>query len=137
MFTADRSEQRKYLAHAWGKHKSNQTLDPLELQLVKIIEKHPEYQNIINDLDTEYFPEQGRTNPFLHINLHLTLHDQISLNQPKGIKQIYSNLLKKYNDAHQVEHIMMEHIAEMIFNSQKYNKPMDLEYYLRSLKELN
>ena len=137
MFTADRSEQRKYLAHAWCIHNSNQTLDPLELQLVKIIEKHPEYQNIINDLETEYFPEQGRTNPFLHINLHLTLQDQISLNQPKGIKQIYNNLLKKYNDAHQVEHIMMEHIAEMIFNSQKYNKPMDLEYYLRSLKELN
>ena len=137
MFSADRSEQRKYLARAWDKHNSNQTLDPLELQLVKIIEKHPEYQNIINDLETEYFPEQGRTNPFLHINLHLTLQDQIILNQPKGIKQIYSSLLKKYNDAHKVEHIMMEHIAEMIFNSQKYNKPMDLEYYLRSLKELN
>ena len=65
MFTADRSEQRKYLAHAWGKHNSNQTLDPLELQLVKIIEKHPEYQNIINDLDTEYFPAISYT--------HLTL----------------------------------------------------------------
>ena len=26
--------------------------------------------------------------------------------------------------------------AEMIFNSQKYGKPMDLEHYLRSLKSL-
>ena len=66
----------------------------------------------------------------------MTLQDQLSLDQPKGIKKIYNNLLKKMKDDHQVEHIMMEQIAEMIFNSQKYNKPMDQEQYLRSLKEL-
>ena len=87
-------------------------------------------------MDTEYFPEQGKTNPFLHINLHLALQDQLGLDQPKGIKKIYSQLLKKIKDTHQVEHIMMEQIAEMIFNSQKYNKTMNLEYYLESLNEL-
>lgn len=136
MFTSNRSEQRKYLAEAWLKYNSNETLDPLELQLAKIIEKHPEYHENISNLDTEYFPEQGKTNPFLHINLHLSLQDQISLDQPHGIKNIYSDLINKYKDAHNVEHMMMEHIAEMIFNSQKYNKPMDLEHYLNSLKEL-
>ena len=136
MFTSNRSEQRKYLAKAWLKYNSNETLDPLELQLAKIIEKHPEYHENISNLDTEYFPEQGKTNPFLHINLHLSLQDQISLDQPNGIKNIYSDLIKKHKDAHHVEHMMMEHIAEMIFNSQKYNKPMDLEHYLNSLKEL-
>ena len=117
MFSSDRSTQRKFLAEAWGKYKANQFLEPLELQLAKIIERHPEYQAIINDLDTEYFPEQGKINPFLHINLHLSLQDQLSLDQPKGIKKIYNNLLKKMKDDHQVEHIMMEQIAEMIFNS--------------------
>ena len=90
----------------------------------------------LKNIDTEYFPEQGKTNPFLHINLHLSLQDQLSLDQPKGIKKIYNDLLKKVKDAHQVEHIMMDYIAEMIFNSQKYGKPMDLEHYLRSLKNL-
>ena len=136
MFTSDRSEQRKYLAEAWDKYNSNQPLEPLELQLAKIIESHPEYHKIIKDLETEYFPEQGKTNPYLHINLHLSLQDQINLDQPKGVKEIYTNLLNKYNDSHQVEHLMMEHLAEMIFNSQKYNKSMDLEHYLRSLQEL-
>jgi len=135
VFSSDRSTQRKFLAEAWRKYKTKQFLEPLELQLSKIIERHPEYQDIINDLDTEYFPEQGKINPFLHINLHLSLQDQLSLDQPKGIKKIYKDLLKKIKDTHQVEHIMMEQIAEMIFNSQKYNKPMDLEQYLRSLKE--
>ena len=136
MFSSDRSAQRKFLAKSWEKYKSNQLLEPLELQLAKIIEKHPEYQEIINNLDTEYFPEQGKINPFLHINLHLSLQDQLSLDQPKGIKKIYNSLVKKIKDTHRVEHIMMEQIAEMIFNSQKNNKPMDQEQYLRSLKEL-
>ena len=136
MFSSDRSAQRKFLAKSWEKFKANQLLEPLELQLAKIIEKHPEYQEIINNLDTEYFPEQGKINPFLHINLHLSLQDQLSLDQPKGIKEIYNSLVKKIKDTHRVEHIMMEQIAEMIFNSQKNNKPMDQEQYLRSLKEL-
>ena len=136
MFSSDRSAQRKFLAKSWEKYKANQLLEPLELQLAKIIEKHPEYQEIINNLDTEYFPEQGKINPFLHINLHLSLQDQLSLDKPKGIKKIYNSLVKKIKDTHRVEHIMMEQIAEMIFNSQKNNKPMDQEQYLRSLKEL-
>ena len=136
MFTTDRSQQRKFLAEAWKKYNSNHLLEPLEEQLAKIIEKHPEYQNIIKNIDTEYFPEQGETNPFLHINLHLSLQDQLSLDQPKGIKKIYNDLLIKVKETHQVEHIMMNHIAEMIFNSQKFGKPMDFENYLRSLKKL-
>ena len=136
MFSSDRSAQRKFLAKAWEKYKANQFLEPLELQLANIIAKHPEYQEIINNLDTEYFPEQGKINPFLHINLHLSLQDQLDLDQPKGVKEIYNSLLKKIKDTHQVEHIMMGHIAEMIFISQKNNKPMDQEQYLRSLKEL-
>ena len=135
MFSSDRSAQRKFLAKSWEKYKTNQLLEPLELQLANIIAKHPEYHEIINNLDTEYFPEQGKINPFLHINLHLSLQDQLDLDQAKGDKEIYNNLLKKIKDTHQVEHIMMEHIAEMIFISQK-NKPMDQEQYLRSLKEL-
>ena len=136
MLTTDRSKQRKFIAEAWEKYNSNHLLNPLEEQLVKIIENHPEYQDIIKNIDTEYFPEQGKTNPFLHINLHLSLQDQLSLDQPKGINKIYNDLLKKVKDAHQVEHIMMDQIAEMIFNSQKYEKPMDLEHYLRSLMSL-
>ena len=136
MFSSDRSAQRKFLAKSWEKYKTKQLLEPLELQLANIIAKHPEYQEIINNLDTEYYPEQGKINPFLHINLHLSLQDQLDLDQPKGVKEIYNSLLKKIKDTHQVEHIMMERIAEMIFMSQKNNKPMDQEQYLRSLKEL-
>ena len=136
MFTSDRSKQRQYLKQAWGKYIRHEQLEPLELQLAKIVEKHPEYQNIINNLDSDYFPEHGQTNPFLHINLHLTLQDQIKMDQPKGIKKIHTKLLVKVKDSHEVEHMMMEHIAEMIFNAQKNNSAFNLDGYIQALKEL-
>ena len=136
MFTSDRSKQRQYLKQAWEKYTSQEQLEPLELQLSKIVEQHPEYQNLIQNLDSEYFPEQGNTNPFLHINLHLTLQDQITMDQPKGIRDIHSQLIVKIKDAHEVEHMMMEHIAEMIFNAQKNNAAFDLDGYIQALKSL-
>ena len=136
MFTSDRSKQRQYLKQAWEKFTSQEQLEPLELQLSKIVEQHPEYQNLIKNLDSEYFPEQGNTNPYLHINLHLTLQDQITMDQPKGIRDIHSQLIVKIKDAHEVEHMMMEHIAEMIFNAQKNNAAFDLDGYIKALKSL-
>ena len=136
MFTSNRSKQRQYLNQAWEKYTRQEQLEPLELQLSKIVEQHPEYQNLIKNLDSEYFPEQGNTNPYLHINLHLTLQDQITIDQPKGIKEIHSQLLLKIKDAHKVEHMMMEHIAEMIFNAQKNNAAFDLDGYIQALKQL-
>jgi len=136
VFSQDRSKQREFLAKSWQKHISAQILEPLELQLALIVEKHPEYQALINDINLEYFPEQGRTNPFLHINLHLALQDQLALNQPIGINDIYKKLIVIHSDTHEVEHMMMECIAEMIFNSQKNNTTLDQDNYLINLKNL-
>jgi len=136
VFTSDRSKQRQYLKQAWEKYTRQDQLEPLELQLAKIVEKHPEYHDLIKNLDSEYFPEQGNTNPFLHINLHLTLQDQLTMDQPQGIRGIHNRLLVKIKDEHEVEHMMMEHIAEMIFNAQKNNTAFDLNGYIIALKKL-
>ena len=93
MFSQDRSKQREFLASSWQKHINGEILEPLELQLALIVQKHPEYHALINDINLEYFPEQGKTNPFLHINLHLALQDQLTLNQPTGINDIYKKLV--------------------------------------------
>ena len=114
MFSQDRKKQREFLAKSWQKYNSNKPLEPLEEQLVSIIQIHPEYHNLIDNIESEYFPEQGKVNPFLHINLHLALRDQLSINQPKCVKEVYQKLINKYKDPHEVEHLMMECIAEMI-----------------------
>ena len=136
MFSQDRKKQRQYLADSWQKYINNIPLQPLEKQLVSIIEIHPEYHDLIDNIDNEYFPEQGEINPFLHINLHLALRDQLSTNQPKGIKEVHQKLIKQHNDPHVVEHLMMECIAEMIYLSQKNNTAMDQESYLNCITSL-
>jgi len=136
VFSQDRKKQREYLADSWQKYIKNRPLELLEEQLVSIIEIHPEYHDLIGNIDSEYLPEQGKVNPFLHMNLHLALRDQLSINQPKGIKEAYQKLINKHKDAHVVEHLMMECIAEMIYKSQKNNTVMDHEKYLNCIKSL-
>ena len=136
MFSQDRKKQREFLAKSWQKYNKNKHLEPLEKQLVSIIEIHPEYHDLISNIDNEYFPEQGEVNPFLHINLHLALRDQLSINQPKGIKEAHEKLINQYKDSHEVEHLMMECIAEMIYISQKNNTVMDHENYLNCITDL-
>ena len=136
MFSQDRQKQRKFLANSWQKYTSNKPLEPLEKQLVSIIASHPEYQDLIGNIKSEYSPEQDEVNPFLHINLHLALRDQLTLNQPKGIKVVHQKLISNYKDSHKVEHLMMECIEEMIYISQKNNTTMDQERYLECITSL-
>ncbi len=136
MFSQDRKKQRKFLVKSWQKYTNNISLEPLEEQLVSIIEVHPEYHDLIANIDSEFFPEQDEVNPFLHINLHLALRDQLTINQPKGVKEIYQKLINRYKDHHVVEHLMMECIAETIYISQKKNTPMSQENYLNCITSL-
>jgi hypothetical protein len=99
-----------------------------------VIEIHPEYHSLIQNVESDYFPEQGEVNPFLHINLHLSLREQLSINQPHGIKEIYQKIINSTGDSHEAEHKMMDCIAEMIFSSQKNNLPMDHQAYIRCLE---
>lgn len=134
LYTKDRTRQRQFLANAWQKFLDKQALDPLEEQLTQVIEMHPEYHAFINDIESDYFPEQSEVNPFLHINLHLSLREQLSINQPTGIQKYYQKILCKVKDLHETEHKMMDCIAEMIFSSQKNNTPMNHQTYILCLK---
>jgi len=135
LYTQDRTQQRQFLANAWQKFLDKKVLDPLEDQLTQVIEMHPEYHKLINNVESEYFPEQGEVNPFLHINLHLSLREQLSINQPTGINEYYQKILNKAQDPHEAEHLMMDCIAQMIFSSQKNNTPMDHQAYIRCLEK--
>ena len=136
MFYQDRKKQREFLANSWQKYTRNKPLEPLEQQLVSVIEVHPEYHDLIGNIESEYFTDQGGVNPFLHINLHLALRDQLSINQPKGVKEAHQKLIDQYKDSHVVEHLMMECIAEMIYTSQKNNTNMNQDSYLNCITSM-
>jgi len=136
LYSQNRSEQRAFLSNAWVKFQDNEDLDPMEFQLVEIIKLHPEYHHLIQTTDGEYFPEDGQVNPFLHINLHLALREQLSINQPIEVRLAYDSLLKKIKDPHEVEHTLIDCIAEMIFSAQKNNSSFDYKNYKKCLNNI-
>ena len=140
MFNLDRDQSRQMFFKAWEKHRNQQVLEPLELQIVDIILMHPEYHSFLDNPDSnqdkDFFPEMGDTNPFLHMGLHIAIKEQVSINQPVGIKDQYQQLLNKHQDPHAVEHLMIDCLAQAIWEAQKKNTLPDNEAYLDCLKAL-
>ena len=79
IFGQDRHELRRMYADAWQKRVEGLPLSPLEAQIAAVVEQHPEYEAAITgeDLDRDYTPEGGLTNPFLHMGLHLGIREQV------------------------------------------------------------
>jgi len=140
LFGQDRDQLRNYYCSAWRTRLEGAELDPLQAQIVVVIEQHPEYQPLLEDteqaLGKDYLPELGETNPFLHMGMHLGLREQIDTDRPAGIKRLYRSLLEQYRDAHDLEHKMMECLAEMFWQTQKTGAPPDEVHYLDCLKSL-
>lgn len=138
MFGQDRTELRKMFFTSWEKHQNQQIMEPLEVVIAKIIELHPEYHHIFKDeaaeVDKDYTPEMGQTNPFLHMAMHISIQEQLSTRRPAGIEQIHQSLLAKHQDPHETEHLMMECLGKMLWEAQSQNKMPDEEDYLACLK---
>jgi len=86
-------------------------------------------------MNEQYFPEMGATNPFLHLSLHLSVIEQISINQPIGITQIYAQLRQQHNDSHFAQHDILDCLAETIWQAQRNNSGLDAANYLTLLEQ--
>ena len=139
-FPQDRNQLRDGFFDAWHKLQQRQTLTQLEEIITGVIKMHPEYQKLIENraqsATRDYLPEQGETNPFLHMAMHIALHEQISTDRPTGIREVARQLLAKQKEPHDVEHLMMDHLAEEMWRSQRYNVLPDEQAYLAQLQEL-
>jgi hypothetical protein len=138
IFGQDRNELRKMYVDAWAKRCENLPLSPLETQIADVIELHPEYHADVtgSDLEREYSPDGGQTNPFLHMGLHLGIREQVSTNRPAGIAAVYQAVATKLGDVHAAEHEMIECLAETLWEAQSANRPPDEIKYLERLRRL-
>lgn len=138
IFSQDRDTLRKMYADAWQKRLDGEALSPLEGQIVAVVELHPEYHDEVagKELDKDYLPEAGRTNPFLHMGLHLGLREQVATDRPAGIASIFSNLAARLGDPHEAEHRMIECLAETLWEAQRDNRPPDEALYLERLRKI-
>lgn len=139
MFGQDRDTLRQYYHQVWQKWQLQQPLSSLEQQIAVVIQEHPEYHGVLTDPDPnqqEYFVENGQSNPYLHMGLHLAIREQVSTNRPQGIADIYQKLLQNNNGDHlTTEHLMMECLAESIWQAQRNQQMPDERAYLHALKQ--
>ncbi|HLS51369.1 MAG TPA: DUF1841 family protein [Burkholderiaceae bacterium] len=136
MFTPNREQARGFFIQAWKKHNNKQPLSPLEAMAVDCIQLHPEYHAILEDpeqLYKDFRVEDGKINPFLHLSMHLAIAEQLSIDQPPGIKASYKLLCKRYS-AHDAIHQIMECLGEVIWEAQRLGSPFSNEKYLELLQ---
>ena len=138
IFGQDRGELRRMYADAWKKRCDKLPMSPLETQIADVIELHPEYHGDVtaDDLDRDYLPDGGQSNPFLHMGLHLGIREQVSTDRPAGIAAVYRGLATQAGDAHAAEHAMIECLAEALWEAQRNNRPPDESRYLERLQQL-
>lgn len=138
LYNPSRDQARQFLFDAWSKFQQKLALTDLEKITIEVIQMHPEYHFVFNSperyINQQYFPEMGETNPFLHISLHLSVIEQISINQPLGITAIYDKLRQHHNDSHLAYHDLIDCLAETIWQAQRNNEPLNSDYYLNLLK---
>jgi len=138
IFGQDRQELRQMYADAWRKAQAAEVLSPLEAQIAQVIEDHPEYQSALSDeaREASFAPEAGKTNPFLHMGLHLAVRDQVAMDRPHGISNIFQQLVKKHSKAHEAEHRILDCLAETLWEAQNRNGPPDEQKYLQQLRKI-
>lgn len=138
MFTPSRDEARRFMFEAWAKFRAAQPLTALEKLTVEILSHHPEYHRLFEQgeahADRDYPPEAGQTNPFLHIGMHLSIAEQLSIDQPSGIRDFHRRLSEKYGDPHEAEHEIMDCLGEMLWRAQREGRMPDPGVYFACLQ---
>ena len=139
MFGTDRNQLRKVFYDSWTLRTSGRPMEPMQQIIANIVELHPEYHSILENeaaIEKDYTPEHGESNPFLHMSMHIALHEQISTNRPAGIQDYYKQITKNIGSEHEAEHAMMECLGESLWTAQRNQVEPDEAAYLACLKSL-
>jgi len=138
MFTPSRDQARQFFFDAWRRHRAHEVLTGLDRVAVGVMLLHPEYHPVLDQpgryLDREYRPDTGDDNPFLHLSLHLAIEEQLSIDQPSGIKGEFTRIAARLGDRHAASHEVMECLAETVWRAQRDGLPPDAPAYLECLR---
>lgn len=137
MFNPSRDQVRQFFFDVWAKYRAGQPLAGAEQPALDAVLAHPEYHALLEQpdrfLDRDYLPEAGETNPFLHLSMHLAVAEQLSVDQPPGIRERYAHFLALYGNAMDAQHAIIDCLGEMIWQVQRHQMPFDSAAYLRCL----
>jgi len=139
MFAPSQNDVRQFFCDAHRKVVDSSPLTPLEAVAADWIAEHPEYHADLADLPSAlaavYEVDAGRTNPFLHLSMHLSISEQVGIDQPRGIKQAFELLAARLGSRHAAQHEVMECLGEMLWTSQRSGLPPDGERYIDCVRQ--
>lgn len=134
MFTPSQHDVRTFFCDVLRRHREGAPLSPLEAIAAHWVQEHPEFHPELSDLqaalEASYTVEEGRTNPFLHLSMHLSLSEQVSIDQPPGIRQAMDALSQRLGSLHSAQHEAMECLGDMLWQSQRSGRPPDGQAYV-------
>ena len=138
MFQPSQNDVRRFFCAAYTRSRAGLPLDPMQALAARWVDEHPEYHADLADeaaaLAAVYTVEEGRTNPFLHLSMHLTIEEQLAIDQPHGIRQAVELLAARRHSLHAAHHEVMECLGDMIWASQKNGRPPDGQAYLENVR---
>jgi hypothetical protein len=137
MFNPSREQVRQFFFDVWAKYRAGQPLAGAEQTALETILAHREYHALLDAperyRDRDYTVEGGETNPFLHLAMHLSIAEQLAIDQPPGVRERYRLLLAHCGDDMTAQHAVMDCLAEMIWQSQRHATAYDPVAYLACL----
>ena len=138
MFQPSQADVRRFFCSVYAKWQQGQPLDALETLASQWVSEHPEYHADFADVDAAlarmYEVEEGKTNPFLHLAMHLSISEQCSIDQPRGIRQAVELLAARRDSLHQAHHEAMECLGQMIWESQRSGRPPEGAAYIDAIQ---
>jgi Domain of unknown function (DUF1841) len=138
MFQPSQHDVRRFFCETFARSRDGLPLEPMQAQAAPWIAEHHEYHAELADvqaaLAASFSVEEGRTNPFLHLSMHLSIAEQCAIDQPTGIRQAVQLLAAKRGSLHEAHHEVMECLGEMIWRSQRSGLPPDGQAYIDAVR---
>ena len=134
MFSPSQADVRRFFCSVYAKALQGHALEAIEIIASQWIDEHPEYHADLADADAAlektYDVEGGKSNPFLHLSMHLSISEQCSIDQPHGIRQAVELLSRRRQSLHDAHHEAMECLGRMMWESQRSGRPPDGAAYI-------
>lgn len=134
-----REATRGHIRSVWARSGLSQpVLNDEDRVLLAVMQMHPEYYELWAKLDqvSDEEIERDGTNPILHIMIHHTLENQLTLAQPPEVVKTMERLLKRGKSRHEALHEIGGALTQELFDILKYDRPFNQRRYLRNLRRL-
>jgi hypothetical protein len=137
VFTPTRDQARDLFFETWRKYRAGLPLEGLEKLVVGLLTEHSEFHELLDAPDrykrADY--DGARANPFLHLSLHLAVEEQLSIDQPPGVRAAYRKLVTRHGSEHEAKHHVMACLVETLRDAQLRGNAFDTPRYLECLEE--